>query len=116
MKNYSQLIKQINESIKEEKNNIESTSESISSLVETSINTYEQIKLLPKSSISDLTSIFVLIESFSQSIVDICNKYIASNVSNPDFVDLLLKLRNLQNELLASLIILRSNSEEFNKF
>jgi|LauGreDrversion4_2_1035121.scaffolds.fasta_scaffold00333_14 uncharacterized protein YutE (UPF0331/DUF86 family) len=113
MKDYSKILKEISTIIESEKKSIEFTSATIVNLIDTSIIAYDEIKSIDSNSTFDkINSILISLEVFAQSVVDICNQFIASNISNQDFVHVLSKLKELHNSMLASLIILRTDASD----
>jgi len=113
MKDYTKILKEVSSMIESEKNSIEFTSNTIVSLIDTSIIAYNDLKSIKSNtSFESINSILISLEVFAQSVVDICNTFIASNISNQDFVHVLTKLKDLHNSMLANLIILRTDSSD----
>jgi hypothetical protein len=113
MKDYTKILKEISSMIESEKKSIEFTANTISELIDTSILAYNDIKQIDKGfSMEKINSILISLEVFAQSVIDICNKFIADNISNQDFVHVLSRLKDLHASMLANLIILRTDSND----
>jgi len=113
MKDYTKILKEISSMIESEKKSIEFSANAISELIDTSILAYNDIKQIDKGfSMEKINSILISLEVFAQSVIDICNKFIADNIANQDFVHVLSRLKDLHTSMLANLIILRTDSND----
>ena len=118
MKDYSVILKEITSSIESEKNSIEFTTNSIAKLVDISIETYSQLKLLKDiSNPQIINTMLISLENFAQSVIDACNDSIQeqlmnSQSSNNNFVFVLTKIKDLHLNMLSSLILLRSDTTD----
>jgi hypothetical protein len=118
MKDYSEILKEITSSIESEKNSIEFTTNSIAKLVDISIETYSQLKLLKDiSNPQIINTMLISLENFAQSVIDACNDSIQeqlmnSQSSNNNFVFVLTKIKDLHLNMLSSLILLRSDTTD----
>ena len=111
MKDYSKILKEITEIINDERKSVEFTASSLNSLVQLSLSTYNDIKEQPKEKLTDFNLMLISLETFTEGVIAICNAYLLAEPNNPDFVHVVTRIRNLHNEMLASLILLRSNPE-----
>jgi uncharacterized protein YutE (UPF0331/DUF86 family) len=115
MKDYSEILKEITSSIESEKSSIEFTTNTIVKLVDISIETYSQLKLLKDiSNPQIINTMLISLENFAQSVIDTCNDSIQeqlmnSQSSNNNFVFVLTKVKDLHTNMLATLILLRSD-------
>jgi len=118
MKDYSEILKEITSSIESEKNSIEFTTNTIVKLVDISIGTYSQLKLLKDiSNPQVINTMLISLENFAQSVIDTCDDSIQeqlmnSQSSNNNFVLVLTKIKDLHLNMLASLILLRSDTAD----
>ena len=111
MKDYSKILKDIAQIIDKERKSVEFTANSLNSLVQLSLSTYNDIKEQPKEKLADFNLMLISLETFAEGVIAICNAYLIAEPANSDFVHVVTGIRNLNNEMLASLILLRSNPE-----
>ena len=69
-------------------------------------------KLMP--SVEEFNTLFILLEKYSQTLIDMVNNYIDDPTTSDSFKSVLYNFRDLHADVLASLIIMRTDITEIN--
>jgi hypothetical protein len=114
MKDYTNIVSYVSNLIKQEKHSIARNTSNIENIINSSIDAYFDMRDLKLTSVEDFNKLFILLEKYSQSLIDMVNDYINDPTTSDSFKSILYNFRDLHADVLASLIIMRTDITEIN--
>ena len=114
MKDYTNIVSYVSNLIKQEKNSVAQNTSNIERIINTSIDAYYDMRDLKLTSVEEFNTLFILLEKYSQTLIDMVNHYINDPTTSDSFKSVLYNFRDLHADVLASLIIMRTDITEIN--
>jgi hypothetical protein len=114
MKDYTNIVSYVSNLIKQEKNSVAQNTSNIERIINTSIDAYYDMRNLKLTSVEEFNTLFILLEKYSQTLIDMVNDYIDDPTTSDSFKSVLYNFRDLHADVLASLIIMRTDITEIN--
>lgn len=116
MRDYKGIASYVSDLIKKEKDSININSTFLASIINTSIDAYYDMNDLKLSTVEEWNSLFTMLEAYAQNMVNIVDGYIDSKSYSDSFLPFLNSLRKLHADMLASLIIMRTDLNNTSQF
>jgi hypothetical protein len=116
MRNYKNIATYVAELIQQEKNSINTTSDAIANIINSSIDAYYDMRDLNLTDLKQFANLFVMLENYAQSMIDLSNQYLDKENTSDQFKVVLTSLRKLHSDMLASLIVMRTDLTDTKDF
>lgn len=116
MRDYKGIASYVSDLIKKEKDSININSDFLANIINTSIDAYYDMNDLKLKTVEEWNSLFSMLESYAQNMINISDNYIESKTYSDSFLPFLNSLRKLHADMLASLIIMRTEFNDASQF
>lgn len=116
MRDYKGIASYVSDLIKKEKDSININSDFLANIINTSIDAYYDMNDLKLSTVQEWNSLFTMLEAYAQNMVNIVDAYVDSESYSDSFRPFLDSLRKLHADMLASLIIMRTEFNDSSQF
>lgn len=116
MRDYKGIASYVSDLIKKEKDSINLNSDFLANIINSSIDAYYDMSDLKLSTVEEWNSLFAMLEGYAQNIVSIADSYIEAKTYSDSFLPFLTSLRKLHADMLASLIIMRTEFNDASQF
>lgn len=116
MRDYKGIISYVSDLIKNQKDSINTNSDFLASIINTSIDAYYDMTDLKLTNVQDWNHLFTMLESYAQNMINIVDSYLIDQSCHENFLPFLTSLRKLHADMLASLIIMRTELNDSSTF